>query len=262
MFSLEYIKNLINQLNDNPSTVKGNNQIKGIGGLSGQKFRSLVCELVSKIGNNVYLEIGIFQGKTILTSAAENPNIKHIGIDNFSQFDKDGKNYTKIKSKIKDMKLSNIEILEMDFKEFFSKQAITKEKNVGVLFYDAIHDYRSQLMALYNSLNFLVDGGIILVDDTNYAHVRYATYDFISAFPEFKLIYENYTNKHPKDMTPEEYKSAIDGWWNGVHIILHDPDNKVKGIKPTYESKIDQIFNKGCTLTDCNCPHMKEQIST
>ncbi len=198
---------------DNMGQFRGNVSLtRENSGPSGEKFRSLIAELNSKMkGKYCYLEIGIYRGRTIITSAVDNPATQHIGVDNFSQFDPERKNAARVYNAIEDLKLRNIEIIEDDFMQYFMGQGRNPQRNIGVYFYDAIHDYRSQIIGLMQGARMMAPGGVMLVDDTNYAHVRYSVYDFIEANPDFKLLFETFTYMHPSNMNPQDSKSAKKG---------------------------------------------------
>lgn len=261
-------KILLDLINDIDSSVRELEHISDTlpvenNGASGRKFRTLVNALNGMIsGKASYLELGILKGKTILTSCIQNPNTRHIGLDNFSQFDPDGINLNLIKSAIAKFGVKNLELVLDDFEAYLISRAKIQSKDVGVYFYDAIHDYRSQLFALMQAHNVLCDGGVILVDDVNYGHVRYASYDFISAFPEFKLVFESYTRVHPNEMTPEQLYDAREGWWNGVHVIAHDPHNQFNGLEPTWQKKVHDKFHETLLLTRARSIDMPRQIAT
>lgn len=86
--------------------------------------------------------------------------------------------------------------------------------------------------------------GIILVDDSNYEHVRQANSDFLATHPEFALVFEAYTPCHPQNMVFSEYESAIKGWWNGVNVIMHDPEHKIKRSLPRTSSDRNNYLNE------------------
>jgi len=224
-------------------------------GPSGAKFRCLVAELNSQLGSDYsYLEIGIYLARTVLTSAVESPEVKHIGVDNFSQFDPDGRNSKIVYNGIKSLGVKNVEIVEDDFIRYFLSLGRKPARNVGVFFYDAIHDYRSQLIGLMQGSRVVPPGGIILVDDTNYAHVRYSTYDFIEANPDFKLLFETFTYMHPAKMAPEVAKAARDAWWNGTQVIMYDPADRANGLGVTRDADTDARFARAVSQTPADCP--------
>jgi len=231
-------------------------------GPSGQKFRTLISELNGLQGDDgCYLEVGIYRGRTIFTSAVENSHVKHIGIDNFSQFDPEGVNAGHVYGGIKELGLTNVEIVEDDFTRYFIGLGRIPERNVGMFFYDAIHDYRSQLYGLLQGARVITPGGLLIVDDTNYAHVRYATYDFIEAYPDYKLLFETYTYMHPARMEPEVAAAARDAWWNGTHVIIYDPENRYQGLGASRSEDTDIRFARAVTQTTANCPGLPTQFA-
>jgi hypothetical protein len=74
---------------------------------------------------------------------------------------------------------------------------------------------------------FFSEQAVVVVDDCNYAHVRQANRDFLVTNPEYKLVFEQYTAKHPNNMTPLELSEARRGWWNGVNILARDLSNNL-----------------------------------
>lgn len=158
--------------------------------------------------------------------------------------------------------VNNLELKLEDFEAYLINRAKHQVKDVGVYFYDAIHDYRSQLFALMQAHNVLCDGGVMLVDDVNYGHVRYASYDFLSANRDFKLVFESFTRVHPNEMTPEQLLDSREGWWNGVHVIVHDPENRITGIEPTWQPAVHEKFHETLLLTRARSIDMPTQIAT
>ena len=146
LFDFRELIDLRDKTNKTPDSIESG-RVKlprGNIGPSGQKFRSLVSKLPS---DKTYLEIGVFKGRTILTSAAENPSITHVGIDNFSQFDPDGVNKTVIKSAVEELNLNNIDFIGHDFKEYLLDRALQPKKDVGLFFCDFVWWRRFKAMA-------------------------------------------------------------------------------------------------------------------
>lgn len=196
----------------------GPNEI--VTGFAGKKLTGLIQRLTRAIGKD-YLEVGVYQGSSLLNTAFCNPNIKCFGIDNFSQFDPSGQNKNIVARRAEHLGITNYSLIDDDFES--GLQAF--DGNIGVFFVDGPHDYRSQLMCLIYGTRILERNGCMIVDDANYAHVRQATRDFLIAFPEYKLVFEAYTNCHPNNMSEQDLETAKNGWWDGVHLIVHDPDN-------------------------------------
>ena len=172
---------------------------------------------------NIYVEIGSFRGFTLIHNAIYNKNTKLLGIDNFSLFDKQNKNYNFIKKQIKKNNIKNIEFIKKDFEHAYKNI----KKKIGVLFVDGAHDYRSQLVALLNYSKFMSNESIILIDDCNYYHVRKATYDFLESNKDFKLIYQKYTDIHIANASNKKKKEIKNGNWNGINILYKGTKSKI-----------------------------------
>lgn len=189
--------------------------------------------------NRNYLEIGVFKGHTIINNAINNTKIKCFGVDNFSLFNTKNKNYSHIKNNLKIFNIKNVKIIKKDF------EAATKliKNKIGVLFIDAAHDYRSQLITLIKYKNYLSEKSLIIIDDCNYYHVRKATQDFLETNKEFKLIFQKYTKRH---IANEQFNknTHLNGYWNGINILCKDNKNIIdKRVKmPKNENLIKNIF--------------------
>jgi hypothetical protein len=84
-------------------------------------------------------------------------------------------------------------------------------------------------MCLDLAVPFLSDDAIIVIDDSNYEHVRQANRDFLVCRPEFRLVFDAYTETHPANMPEPARDLAARGWWNGVNVLVRD-----SSIAPTY----------------------------
>jgi predicted O-methyltransferase YrrM len=237
MISGKQIKQAIEEANqDGP--------IEFLPGLQGYSGKKLIAALqrVSKACLNehtCYLEIGVFKGLT-LTSVGKvlSKDIQVLGIDNFALFDKEGKNQGIIKDALAQHQVTNAQLINEDYEDALAHlEKYIGDKKVGVYFIDGPHDYRSQLMCLELARKHLAPGAVIFVDDSNYEHVRQANADFLISHPEFKLIYENYTPTHPENL--KDTTEVREGWWDGINIIVHDPNNELtQKFPPTQRTRI------------------------
>lgn len=186
-----------------------------------------------------YLEIGVYRGLTLTSVGKVLPkNIQVFGIDNFALFDKEGKNQGIIKEALAKHQVENATLINEDYEDALQHlEKYIGNKKVGVYFIDGPHDYRSQLMCLEFARKHLAPGAVIFVDDSNYEHVRQANADFLVSHPEFKLVYENYTEMHPENLP--DNTSAREGWWDGINIMVHDPENELeRKYPPTQRTRI------------------------
>lgn len=213
-----------------------------LSGFSGRKLIGTLQRLSRLWGGAeqaCYLEIGVFQGLTLLSVAASNPGLICYGIDNFAFFDPKGTNLSLVEERRAKLKAANAHVINLDYEDALEKlDTHIAGRKVAVFFVDGPHDYRSQLMCLELALPYLHEQAVIVVDDSNYRHVRQANRDFLVTHPEYALAFEAYTARHPTNMSPSENAEARAGWWNGVNVMARDPERRiVRSYPPTLRSR-------------------------
>jgi predicted O-methyltransferase YrrM len=232
----ENIKYILDIIRDTEESKLSNNLHAGLGGISGLKTVSLLQRLAQNLAeetNTCYLEIGVFQGLTLVSTALEAPKLACFGIDNFATLDPEGKNQSIVRERIKHFGANNATLIDSDFEEALKGLgAYLKNYKVGIYFIDGPHDYRSQLMCLMLIKPFLHKNAVIIVDDANYPDVRWSTKDFLLGHPEFKLLFDAYSPAHPANMTPMEKTKHELGWLNGIHVIVRDPNDQLPEMLP------------------------------
>lgn len=210
----------------------------GLDGLSGDRLIALLCSLVGRLQpeRECYLEVGVFQGFTLLSVAKANPALTCFGVDNFSGFDLDGRNRAIVESRRSALGANNAHVIDRDYEDALAELDIhIGARQLAVYFVDGPHDYRSQLMCLILALPFLSEHAVIVIDDCNYPHVRQANRDFLVAFPDFRLLFEAYTPRHPLNMDANEIEQARRGYWNGVNVLGRDPSRSLAVMAPITE---------------------------
>jgi predicted O-methyltransferase YrrM len=230
-------KNQLLNIDTNIDTKSPSRQLDFLTGYSGRSLLSLLQRSVSLCkSDEIYCEIGVFQGLSLISVAAENPEIPCVGIDNFAYFDPDGTNKQIVLECAKRAGTKNVDLIDLDYEDALERMGeYLQGRKIGVFFVDGPHDYRSQLMCLLLAKPHLSDDAIIVVDDSNYNHVRQANRDFIVTHPEFRLIFEEYTHKHPDNMTSVERAKAEAGWWNGVNVLVRDRSGEIPHTEPPTE---------------------------
>jgi hypothetical protein len=213
-------------------------------GLSGEKLMRCLHGLTQVLcdRDKVYLEIGVFQGLTLISNAAVNRGIDCFGVDNFSLFNEGLENLEVVQTRMAKLGVSNAKVINLDFEEaLHTLDRHIGGRKIGVFFVDGPHDYRSQLVSLLKAKPYLADDCVIVIDDCNYAHVRQANADFLRSHPEFALLCEAYTPGHGANLNEEARTAAAAGWWNGANILLRDVDRTIPRKYPREESK-DMYF--------------------
>lgn len=68
--------------------------------------------------------------------------------------------------------------------------------------------------------------------------------------PEFKLLFQAYTRCHPHNMNDREMQYSKNGWWNGVNVLVHDPENQLKPMYPPIPENRDILLNDHIVHSD------------
>ncbi|MBK8493516.1 MAG: class I SAM-dependent methyltransferase [Saprospirales bacterium] len=210
-------------------------------GYSGKKLFGTLQRLGRHLvtPDQCYLEVGVYQGLTLLSVAKALEVGTAYGIDNFAFFDPDHKNLTIVNNRMEKLGISNAGLINQDYEDALENlDTHLNGKKVGLYFVDGPHDYRSQLMCLLLIQPYLADNCVIVVDDCDYQHVRQANRDFLQTYPEFKLLFESYSPAHPYNLKGETLEEARNGWWNGVNIMVRDTKNELeRSFPPTERSR-------------------------
>jgi hypothetical protein len=217
-----------------------------LGGLSGRATVGALQRLVGLVEGHdslCYLEIGVFQGLSLLSVAIEHPGFACFGIDNFSILDPKGENLGIIKDRTKRLNAVNAHLINQDYEA--ALEALSHHignRKVAVFFIDGAHDYRSQLMALLLIRPYLAERAVIVVDDANYFDVRQSTRDFLIAHPEFKMIFEAYSPGHPANLDRATLERHEGGWLNGVNVLVLDHENILPVMLPRVEPLARDLY--------------------
>lgn len=227
------IANLISEAEEQ-GLLKECRDLSGFSGLKLIGTLQRLAKLQETSGAGHYLEVGVYQGLTLVSVAACLEEMTAYGIDNFSHHDPGGVNQGIVEKRASVNNIQKIDLINLDYEDALENlgEHIGDHK-IGTYFIDGPHDYRSQLMCLLLAKPFLSERSIIVIDDCNYQHVRLANRDFLLANPEYKLLFESYTRCHPANMSAEEVAQARLGWWNGVNIIVHDPEDVLEMMLPS-----------------------------
>lgn len=210
-----------------------------LSGFSGKKLVGMLQRLSSLFVDDpeaCYLEVGVFQGLTLLSVAMSSKSISCYGIDNFAYFDPEEKNFKLVKERMIRLGLLNANVINKDYEDALENLSTEiGKKKIAVYFIDGPHDYRSQLMCLELALPYLHENAVIVIDDCNYSHVRQANRDFLVTHQEYKLLFEAYTACHPQNMPKDQENEVREGWWNGVNVLVRDLNNRLSSIYPPTE---------------------------
>jgi len=224
----------------------------GLSGISGLKTVGLLQRLARLFEGDAsasYLEIGVFQGLTLVATALAAPKLPCFGIDNFRILDPEAKNLSIVEDRLKRFETSNAALLNMDFEAALeSLETHLGGRKVAVYLVDGPHDYRSQLVSLLLIKPHLHENAVIIIDDANYPDVRWSTRDFLMSHPDFKLAFDAYAPDHPANLSNDDKAVHEASWLNGVHVLVRDPDQTLQEMLPPINPDFrDLYFNEWLT---------------
>jgi Methyltransferase domain/Glycosyl transferase family 2 len=152
---------------------------------------------------DAYVNVGVWQGYTLFSGMAGNPDKPCIGIDNFSEFTGPREVFLE---QFEHQRGPAHQFHSMDYEDYFAER---HEGPIGLYLYDGDHAYEHQLRGLQVAEPFFSEDCVVIVDDTNWEEPRQATLDFIAQSDrQYTLLLDTRTatNWHPT-------------LWNGVMVF-------------------------------------------
>jgi predicted O-methyltransferase YrrM len=165
--------------------------------------------------DEAYVEVGVYHGASLIASMLGNEDRRFVGIDSFGLRDA---SLESVEANLARFGLPRPEILVGDAFELVPAGAIA-ERSVGVWYYDAAHDYDSQVAGLRIAEPLLVPGALMIVDDTDWTDVERAMDDYLAEQPRARHL-----------LTLEGKERGFPQWWEGVQVLAWE-DGRVR-LKP------------------------------
>lgn len=182
-------------------------------GMSSPKMCELLRALVSRMEpHEVYLEVGTWKGRTLLSAAHGNLGRVCIGCDRFRLWGKfTGPRFLARRAFYRNVARhraisANIVFHEMTSEQMFAEGRVPR--CVGVYFYDGDHSYEGTYRGIASGLEVLAPQAVLLVDDWNDPLIRRGTRDALRE-KGATILWER---ELPGDHTERT-------WWNGVGVF-------------------------------------------
>jgi predicted O-methyltransferase YrrM len=175
-----------------------------VGGLACENNLALLNLAASRLDpGESYVEVGSFKGLSLIAAMLGNAG-DFVGIDDFSMSEG---SRALLEANVGRYGLAGHTILEGDAFALLRGGAL-RGRRVGVYYYDAAHDYRSQLEALQLVEPHLVEGALVIVDDTDWKQVATALHDYRRSQPRARLLVELAGKDRGQPW-----------WWEGVQVL-------------------------------------------
>ena len=218
-----------NTLNACPKDNKFSRILSQVDGMTTASVLQLLNHAVGCLDpEEAYCEVGCLRGATIIGATLGHDDKRAIAIDNFSEHNP-GYNYPTFLTNLKRFN-TKVEFHNKDFEAALIGLR-KRQIKIGAYFYDAAHDYRSQLMGLLLAVPLLADKALLVIDDTNSIPTRQATIDFLVACPQAKLLFDL--------RTPGNGHSSF---WNGIMVLGWSIWQSCEPVQERHESIIKSIY--------------------
>ena len=163
-----------------------------------------------------YLEVGTYQGKSLIAAMLHNFGRSAIACDNFSLFDDRRANRAVLDLNLSRYGLSErVRVFDADFRDLLSRWRDEGLPTVGVYFYDGAHDEESQYLAIRLAEPVLSDRAIVIVDDWRLAEDS----DSRAEAGTRRAIAGSCQGWKIEYVLPARYNGDLDQWWNGVAVL-------------------------------------------
>jgi predicted O-methyltransferase YrrM len=159
-----------------------------------------------------YVEVGVYHGASLIASMIGNDGKRFVGIDSFGFRDA---SLEKVQANLERFGVlspdqERPEILVGDAFELVPG-GVLEGTQIGLWYYDAAHDYDSQVGGLRMAESLLAPGALMIVDDTDWEDVERAMDDYVAAQARAQRI-----------LTIDGKSRGSPQWWEGMQVLRWD----------------------------------------
>ena len=176
--------------------------------LASENVLALLNLAASCLGpDEAYVEVGVYHGASLIAAMLGNEEHRFVAVDSFVLGE--GRPET-VEANLERFGLPRPELLVGDAFELVPGGALDGTP-VGVWYYDAAHDYDSQVVGLRMAEPLLVPGALLVVDDTDWENVERALDDYVAGQPRARRV-----------LTIEGKERGFPQWWEGMQVLVWD----------------------------------------
>jgi predicted O-methyltransferase YrrM len=155
-----------------------------------------------------YVEFGVYHGASLIATLLGNEGRDVLAVDGFEFRDA---SLGEVERNLASFGLDAPEILVGDVFELVASGALGRRR-IGAWYYDAAHDYESQVRGLQSVEPYLVPGALVIVDDTDWTDVERALDDYLSNQPRARRL-----------LTIDGSSRGAPQWWEGMQVLRWEP---------------------------------------
>jgi predicted O-methyltransferase YrrM len=180
--------------------------VDGVENLASENVLALLNLAASCLGpDEAYVEVGVYHGASLIAALMGNEDRRFVAVDSFAFRDA---SLEQVESNLARFGVPRPEILVGDVFEL-ARDGAFADVPVGVWYYDAAHDYESQVEGLRIAESLLVPGALVIVDDTDWDRVERAMDDYLVEQPRARRI-----------LTLDGNARGAPQWWEGMQVLV------------------------------------------
>lgn len=192
--------------------VKLPESVRGVAGMSGQKYRELINVLIGKLHNARYLEVGSWAGSTA-TAALWGNALTAVCIDNWSQFGGPREAFLENTARVM-TSAHTFRLIESDFRDVDYSDL----GSFNVYLFDGPHHEQDQYDGITIAAPALDDEFILIVDDWNWRASRIGT--FRAVRDSGWLIKASLEIRTTRNESHPKVSDAASEWHNGYLLAV------------------------------------------
>ncbi len=185
-------------------------EILAMDGMSGRHYRLFVNNLIAMVPDARYLEIGVWQGSTLVSAIHQNP-VRAFAIDNWSQYRGPAGAFFTNLGRFKG-ETAAVSFLDSDFRAV----DFATIGRFNVYLFDGPHTAQDHYDGITLALPALDEQFVLIIDDWNWLPVREGTVEAITA-SGLRLDFTAQIRTTSDDTHPEVGGAASE-WHNGYFI--------------------------------------------
>ena len=179
--------------------------VEQVENLASENVLALLNLAASCLGpDEAYVEVGVYHGASLIAALLGNEERRFVGIDSFGFREA---SLEKVEQNLERFGVPRPELLVGDVFQLVPGGALA-DASVGLWYYDAAHDYESQVEGLRVAEPLLAPGALMIVDDTDWTDVRRAMDDYVAAQPRAQRI-----------LTLDGKDRGSPQWWEGMQVL-------------------------------------------
>lgn len=186
--------------------------VLNIDGMSGIKYRYFINNLIGKIENPRYLEVGSWSGST-LCAAINNNAVRALAIDNWSQFGGPAPQFfNNVANSCSPLSIPSV------ISDDFRNVDFRAQGSFNVYLFDGPHEHKDHYDGLALAMDALTEEFVFIVDDWNWSPIRNATLDAIRKL-NLDVLYKLEIRTTEDDNHATVFGKLSD-WHNGYFISV------------------------------------------